>query len=39
MTVYKNCSNHSALLNKMAARAINRKKLETTSAAKSVDRF
>ena len=25
MTVYQNCSNHSALLNKMAARAKNRK--------------
>ena len=26
MTVYKKCSNHSALLNKIATRAINRKK-------------
>ena len=35
----QNCSNGSTPLNKMAARAINRKKLYTTSSAKSVDRF
>ena len=34
-----NCSNDSALLNKMAARAINRNKLLKTSSAKLVDRF
>ena len=34
-----NCSNDSAMLNKMAARVINRNKLLTTSSAKSVDRF
>ena len=39
VTLYQNCSNDSAMLNKMAARAINRNKLLTTSAAKSVDRF
>ena len=67
MTLYQNCSKRSAPLNKMAARAknrktfkrllllnqkmdfeiiiqecflvINRNKLLTTSAAKSVDRF
>ena len=39
MTLYQNCSNDSATLNKMAARAINRNKLLTTSSAKSVDRF
>ena len=33
------CSNGSAMFNKMAARAINRNKLLTTSSAKSVDRF
>ena len=37
--LYQNCSNDSATLNKMAARAINRNKLLTTSSAKSVDRF
>ena len=36
--LYQNCSNDSAMLNKMAARAINGNKLLTTSA-KSVDRF
>ena len=39
MTLYQNCSNGFAPLNKMAARAENRNKLLTTSAAKSVDRF
>ena len=39
VTLYQKCSNDFALLNKMAARAINRNKLLTTSAAKSVDRF
>ena len=39
MTLYQNCSNDSAMLNKMAARAINRNKLLTTSSAKSVDIF
>ena len=39
VTVYQNSSNDSATLNKMAARAINRNKLLTTSSAKSVDRF
>ena len=34
-----NCSNDSATLNKMAARAINRNKLLTTSSVKLVDRF
>ena len=34
VTLYQNCSNGSALLNKMAARAINRNKLLTTSFAK-----
>ena len=34
-----NCSKDSATLNKMAARAINRNKLLTTSSAKLVDRF
>ena len=38
MTLYQNCSKNSATLNKMAARAINRNMLLTTSA-KSVDRF
>ena len=33
------CSNDSAMLNKMAARAINRNKLLTSSSAKLVDRF
>ena len=39
VTLYQNCSNNSATLNKMATRAINRNKLLTTSSAKSVDRF
>ena len=39
MTLYQNCLNDSATLNKMAARAINRNKLLTTSSAKSVIRF
>ena len=39
MTLYQNCSNRSATLDKMAAWAINRNKLLTTSSAKSVDRF
>ena len=39
MTLYENCSNGSATLNKMAARAINRNKLLRTSSAKSVDRI
>ena len=39
MTLYQNCSNDLATLNKMAARAINRNKLLMTSSAKSVDRF
>ena len=39
VTLYQNCSKTSATLNKMAARAINRNKLLTTSPAKSVDRF
>ena len=39
VTLYQNCSNDSATLNKMAARAINRNKLLMTSSAKSVDRF
>ena len=39
MTLYQNCSNSSASLNKMAARAINRNKLLTTSSAISMDRF
>ena len=39
MTLYQNCSKNSATLKKMAARAINRNKLLTTSTAKSVDRF
>ena len=34
-----NCSKNSATLNKMAAKAINRNKLLTTSSAKLVDRF
>ena len=34
-----NCSKNSSTLNKMAARAINRNKLLTTSSGKSVDRF
>ena len=33
------CSNDSAMLNKMATRAINRNKLLMTSSDKSVDRF
>ena len=37
--LYQNCSNGSAILNKMAARAMNRNTLLTTSSAKSVDRF
>ena len=37
--IQENCSNDSATLNKMAARAINRNMLLTTSSAKSVDRF
>ena len=37
VTLYQNCSKNSATLNKMAARAINRNMLLTTSAAKSVD--
>ena len=37
MTIYKNCSYRSALLNKIAARAINRKKLERISSAKPLD--
>ena len=37
-TTMQQCSNRSALLNKMATRAINRNKLLMTSA-KSVDRF
>ena len=37
--LYQICSNGSATLNKMVARAINRNKLLTTSSAKSVDRF
>ena len=39
VTFDQNCSNDSATLNKMAARAINRNELLTTSSAKSVDRF
>ena len=39
VTLYQNCSNDSATLNKMAARAINRNKLLTTSSAISMDRF
>ena len=39
VTLYQNCSNDVATLNKMAARAINRNKLLTTSSAKSMDRF
>ena len=39
VTLYQNCSNDSATLNKMAARAINTNKLLTTSSAKSMDRF
>ena len=39
VTLYQNCSNDSAPLNKMAARAINRNKLITTTSSKSVDRF
>ena len=35
----KGSSNDSAALNKMAARAINRNKLLTTSSGISVDRF
>ena len=34
MTLYQNCSNDFATLNKMAARAINRNKLLMTSSAK-----
>ena len=37
--IITHCSEESAVCNKMAARAINRNKLLTTSAAKSVDRF
>ena len=39
VTLYKNCSKNSTTLNKMAARAINRNKILTTSSAKLVDRF
>ena len=39
VTLYQNCSNDSAMLNMMAARAINRNKLLKTSSAKLVDRF
>ena len=35
----QNCSNDSATLNKMGARAINRNNILTTSSAKLVDRF
>ena len=38
MTLKQNHSNCSALMNKLATRAINRKKLETTSPVKPVDR-
>ena len=39
VTLYQNCLNDSAMLNKMAARGINKNKLLTTSPAKSLDRF
>ena len=38
VTLYQNCSNDSATLNKMATRAINRNKLLTISSAKPVYR-
>ena len=39
MTVHQNCSNRSAMLNKMAARAKNRKTFERTSSPEPEDGF